>query len=190
MSRSKDFLNYIREKFQSNSVTVLATLTLGLIALLAVQYAEQALFGVMFLVTVFTAVVVKNIDLRWLGVETATFATFVMAMISSPIKAALIGFVLISAQMIARQQFGIYILWVIPSYALMGAIVSIIQPSNIFIAGIAATIGLHLVFTVLTGLRTPQALSNYMPYAVMNVAFNAILFKLLASPILNIISAV
>jgi hypothetical protein len=168
-------------------LTVLVTIVLGLVALLAIEYTQQALFAAMFLVTAFAAVLVKNLDLRWLGVETATFGTFILAMVSSPLKAGLIGFVLISIQMIARQQFGPYILWVIPSYALMGTAVSIIQPTNVFIAGVTTTIALHTIFTAFTWMRTPEALSNYMPYAVLNIAFNALLFKLLASPILQIV---
>jgi hypothetical protein len=190
MGKTGKLLNYIRYKLQSNSFAVLLTLLLGVMALLAIEFTEQALFAGLFLITAFTAVMVKNLDLKWLGVETATFGTVILAMTSSPAKAALVGFTLISVQMIARQQFGTYILWVIPSYAIAGALISVVDLSNVFLTGLITTIGLHTVFVTLTGLKTPNALSNYIPYAVLNIAFNAVLFKFLASPIMGFVTSV
>lgn len=68
-----------------------------------------------------------------------------------------------------------------------GALTGFLQPSNIFEFGVVITVGLHAIFILITGMRTPAALSNYIPYATINIGLNIVLFKFLAVPLVGIL---
>lgn len=88
------------------------------LVLLSLFYAQYVLITALFLITVFVSWLVKVLEIKWMGIETATFATVIIGATTNVVTGALTGLVLILGQMAARQQFGTYILWVIPSYVM------------------------------------------------------------------------
>lgn len=164
------------------------TVIIAIFSVLLWIHTEYMAIAFLILITVVVAWLVKILGLKWAGIETATFATVVTAAVTDTLTGAVAGFILITSQMAARQQFGVYILWVIPSYVIAGALTGYFQPSNIFQFGMGITVALHAVFMVLTGMKTPAALSNYVPYATINVGLNLVLFKFLASPLISVLA--
>ncbi len=116
-----------------------------------------------------------------------TFTVILAGMVFGPVNGAIAGFVLVLLQMIVGQQMGVYVLWVVPSYAVAGAVAGILGPSAVVMTGIGITVALHVAFTIFTAIFTPGAVARYLPYAAGNVLVNILLFEFAAGPVLALL---
>ncbi len=165
-----------------------AVLFLFLVAVPAFFLTDYFVLGILILSPIVVAWLVKYVEMRWSGVETGTFAVVMVGMVLGPEMGAVLGFVIITAQMVVGQYIGPYILWVIPSYVVAGFVAGMMASMNPATLGIAMIIGLQATFLTFTALLTPSGLSKYLPYAVGNTLFNVILFRLAAEPVAGLMA--
>lgn len=139
---------------------------------------------VLAILTALVAVSVNHFDLRFTGIELATFSTVVTGLLFGPAAGALGGLFYVLVQMILGQQTGVYMTWVVPSYAVAGFIAgaATIPVTQI---GVYLTVGMHILFFTFTALVTPKGISKYLPYAVGNTLLNAALFTTMGPALLG-----
>jgi len=160
-------------------------LTLLIILVLAVIFFRR--YSVVIGLMVATGVVswaTSELSLRWTGIEAATLTTVLVAVAFGPVYGAVIGFLTIVLQMMAGGYIGMYMLWVVPSYAIAGFLVGSMATGGIVQTGIYTIVGLQAVFSLFTLALSPGRIGKYLPYAVGNVIFNVLAFQMLAPMIL------
>ncbi|MFB6291856.1 MAG: hypothetical protein ABEI58_00515 [Candidatus Nanohaloarchaea archaeon] len=154
----------------------------------AIMYlTDLAVFTLLVAASAVTAYLVALVDFNWSGIELTTFTVVMAGMVFGPVQGAIAGIVLVLLQFAVGQQMGIYVLWVVPSYGIAGAVAGIAGASTPVTTGIGITVGLHLAFTMFTSIFTPGALSRYLPYAVGNTLVNIFLFQAAAGPVLALL---
>lgn len=164
-----------------------AVLLVLLVAVPALFLTDYFALGILLVAPVVMAWLVKYAEIRWSGVELATFSTVMLGMAFGPRLGAILGLFVVTTQMIVGQWIGPYILWVIPSYAVAGAVAGLLSTTNPVTLGIGITIGIHAIFLVFTAFMTPGGLPKYTPYAIGNIIFNIILFQAVGAPVAGIL---
>lgn len=167
--------------------------TLGKLGLLAlvflplIFFTDYAVTALLALSAILAAGIIHRLHLRQTGVELTTFATIITGMAHGPLIGGVTGFILIMLQMFIGQYSGLYIFWVVPSYAIAGAVAGFLGASSITATGIGIVIGLHAVFSSFTAILTSRRLPSYLMYALLNIIFNVALFVYVAPQIVSMI---
>jgi hypothetical protein len=157
----------------------------GLI-LFTIFFRQYALAIILTLLTALTAALVNFFDLRMFGIELATFSTVIIAKTFGTTAGALAGLFLVLTIMVIGQQVGPYMLWVVPTYAVVGFLAGFLQ-LPITQLGIYLTIGMHVVFFGCTAIFTPKAISNIVTYGAGNILLNVALFTAVAPEVMAVI---
>lgn len=152
---------------------------LAAIALFAVFFRSYFIAVSLTAATAVVAFFVNEFDLRFAGVELATFSTVVLGMMFGPVPGAAAGVFLVMIQLVVGQQVGPYMVWVVPTYGAVGLVAGVLS-LPISQLGLYLTLGMHAVFLTCTAVFTPQAVSKFLPYSVGNVVLNAALFTAVA----------
>ncbi len=135
-------------------------------------------------VTATTSMMVNRFELNSFGIETVTFSAVILGRVFGPEAGAALAFIAIMLQVMIGSPPGVYILWVAPGYTAAGFIAGMIAATDIFLLGAATVVGLQTSFLFFTAVLMPSQLGRYVPYAVLNVLFNIVLFKALGPPLL------
>lgn len=173
----------LREKF-SEVVERLPEVRKRYIALItvvavgAVFFREYLIGFVLVATTVTFGVLSKRGELNRLGLELATFSTVLSGYYFGPETGAIMGLILIISQMLTGRP-GVYILWVVPTYAVAGYAAGAFSGIAIATLGTSIVAGMQVVFIFFTALLSRGRLGDYLQYAAFNFAFNLILFHAL-----------
>jgi hypothetical protein len=87
----------------------------------------------------------------------------------------LVGLALITFHLAIPHYMGAYVVWVIPEYAI-AAVMAAALSGSVESVGLTITVALNIVNVLLTFVVYRQNMARYLPYAVTNIIFNAILF--------------
>lgn len=139
---------------------------------------------VLMILTVAVSLMVNRYNLNRFGIETATFSTVTMAAVFGPKIGAALGLIYICLQMFSGSTPGVYMIWVVPSYAVAGYIVGGLG-IDIVTVGLYTSVILQSIFTFMTFLTSRSRLPKFIQYVVFNLTINFFLFKTLARPFLN-----
>ena len=139
---------------------------------------------VLMVLTVAVSLLVNRYNLNRFGIETATFSTVTMATVFSPETGAALGLIYICLQMFSGSTPGVYMIWVVPSYAVAGYIVGGLN-MDIVTVGLYTSVILQSIFTFMTFLTSRSRLPKFIQYVVFNLTINFFLFKTLARPFLS-----
>jgi hypothetical protein len=142
-------------------------------------------FGLMIL-TLAVSLLVNSYDANRMGIETATFSTVTMGMLFSPEISAVLGFLYIVLQIFSGSNPGIYMIWVVPSYVVMGYLIGNFSYLGVAQAGIYASIALQSFFVLMTLLTSRSRLPKFVQYVVFNLTFNFFMFQTFASPLIAV----
>lgn len=168
------FFEYLRRPVARRGVAVLALAALALVVM-----GDYAVIAVLTVATLVLSYVVGSLGLRSTGVELLTFTTVLAGVAFGPVGGAAAGFLLALGQLVVGRFIGVFILWVVPGYAVAGALAGLLS-EPVSIVGTGIVIGLHAVFSGFTLYFTPGNFSRYLPYAAGNIAFNLVLFQFAA----------
>ena len=163
-------------------VAVLAVIV-ALIAVYVKLFAVVLLLVAMILVSVF----INYFHLRMLGIELVTFATVILGIAYGPAIGAVVGLVFVLISLVFSGYFGIYYLWVVPQYAIVGYLVSGWADQNIVSLGLNITIALQILNLVLTYLFDRYSFFSHIIYSVTNIIFNFIIFALFGQMVLSVL---
>ena len=141
----------------------------------------------LFAITVAVSYLGQKTQLKKFGLELATFTTILTGVSFGAIPGATAGVLLIIIHDLLTKRISTYLVAVLPTFGLLGALASIYSTANLFILGVGLTIFSHTVFIAFQTLlhRFP---ARYIPYFVLNVIFNALLFYNIAPTILKLIT--
>lgn len=126
-------------------------------------------------------------NIRGIGIELVLMTTVITGFAYGSMVALIIGFILITFHMVMSQHLGVYLLWVIPGYCIVGFL-SGTTTMSIAKFGIIATLALNAINFLITAIIFKENLGKFLPFAITNVAFNSILFLYAAPHIMNFIS--
>jgi len=144
---------------------------------------DVAIISLLATFSVILPIFLNYAGIKMLGIELVTLTTVLTALQMGAEAGAIAGFVLMTAHMVAGQFSGPYILWVIPSYAIAGFVAGTVG-LDITTLGIGIAVVLNTVFTAITSAISPQGLSRFIPHAIGNIVFNAVLFMYVAPQLL------
>lgn len=139
---------------------------------------------VLMILTVAVSLLVNRYNLNRFGIETATFSTVTMATVFGPETGAALGLVYICLQMFSGSTPGVYMIWVVPSYAAAGYIIGGLN-TDIITVGLYTSVILQSIFTFMTFLTSRSRLPKFIQYVVFNLTINFFLFKTLATPFIH-----
>ncbi|MFH0874422.1 MAG: hypothetical protein V1859_00655 [archaeon] len=160
---------------------------LGILLLLLLLFKKILVIGILSVASFFVSYFINNLQIRTIGLELATLAAVLSGKAYGPITGFIVGFVLILFHLIMSGYVGMYFIWVIPSYAIVGLMAGVFSGVNIVTLGIISTILLNIVYLSFTLMTSPERLMVLLPYSVTNVIINVILFTTIAQPLLSII---
>ncbi len=164
-----------------------AVLLGALIVIPALFLTRYFLAFSLLVVTATTSILVNRFELNSFGIETVTFSAVILGRVFGPEVGAGLAFISIMLQMMIGSPPGIYILWVVPGYTAAGFIAGMMTATEVFLFGAATVVGLQSGFLFFTAVLMPSQLGRYVPYAVLNVLFNIVLFKAFATPLLSMV---
>ncbi len=119
---------------------------------------------------------VGQFNIRAIGIELVTFITVLSSLAYGPAAGAVLGLALMTVHIAIPHYSGAYVAWVIPEYALAAFLAGALSGGAASI-GITVALALNSFNLFMTFLTYKQNLGKYLPYAVTNVLFNALLFS-------------
>ena len=125
--------------------------------------------------------------IRGLGIELVFLVTVITGFAYGSTMSLIVGLVLITFHMIMSQHVGVYFLWVIPGYAVVGFF-SGTTAMAITYFGILAVLILNAVEFIITAIIYRENLGKFIPFAVTNVLFNSFLFLYIAPYLMGFFS--
>jgi hypothetical protein len=138
--------------------------------------------GVSFVILLFPA-------LKHIGIELVTFTTILVGFVWGPASGMTVGFVLLLLHLIiGRYAFSTYLVWTIPEYIAIGYLAWALQGLGFVTVGIYISVALAVINSILTFILSNNYFFKYLPYAVGNAMFNAVLFIYVGSAILKFAS--
>lgn len=152
----------------------------------AFLFTNIMIFVGLIALTIAVSYFAAKTKLKKLGLELVTFTTVIAGISYGIVPGIITGVVLVLIHDIVTHRVSTYLLWVVPVFGLMGAFASIFASTNIVMLGIGLAIFSHITFIIcqtLTG-RFPL---TYIPYLVLNVAINFLLFSNFANSVISIL---
>lgn len=175
----KENLNTIIENSIFRKLVLAIPLVAGIFLI-----TDIIVISILAALAIITPIFLNYAGIKMLGIELVTLTTVLTALQMGAGAGAIAGLILMTAHMVAGQYSGVYLFWVIPSYAAAGFVAGTVS-LDITVLGIGIAVVLNTVFTALTSIMSPpQALSAQIPHAVGNIVFNSILFLYLAPQLL------
>ena len=172
---------------KSQNLTRYAIIGVLLLLLLVIF---QKFFVVIFLIAIniFISFYIGKYQVKNIGIELVTFTTILTGVVFGPATGAMVGLALIISHLIIGHfAFGAYILWLIPSYIVLGFLSGAVTGFDFFALGIYLTLGMNAFNLILTALIFPQNLGNYLPYSITNIMFNFIMFSFFGPAIYGLV---
>ena len=146
------------------------------------------LFIVLFCITIGISLLAGTTPLYKFGLETITLFTVLGSIIGGPSTGLLLGVCMITLHLICTATVGVFILWAIPLYGLMGLIAGLAGPTvPIETLGMSLTIGYHVACVLLGLLFESSKIIKYFFYAGSNILLNYVLFHYFAPPLLYLL---
>ena len=125
--------------------------------------------------------------IKGIGIELVLLSSIISGMMYGPIAGAVVALLLITIHMLSTQHVNVYLLWVIPAYAVAGYLAGTTS-MDIKQFGLFATLGLNAFNLLITALIFRANVGKFLPFAITNVLFNSVLFLFIAPGIMNAIS--
>ena len=195
-------MNFSREKYRdrlldnagklNQEVPRPSTLQIATLVLLAIPAFFLRKYFVAFslmILTVALSLAVNRFDANRLGIELATFSTVTMGTIFGPRIGAALGFIYIMLQIFSGSTPGIYMMWVVPAYTVLGYFVGNFSGMDIVQLGIYASVVVQSFFVFMTFVTSRSRLPKFIQYVMFNLTFNFFLFQSFAKPLLGLIGA-
>lgn len=125
--------------------------------------------------------------MKYIGLELITLSTIFVGITFGPVLGAVYGFVMLLAHlMIGDYYMGVYVVWLIPEYALLGFLSAVFQ-SEMPIFGVIFISSMNILNLFLTSITENDRLGKHIPYVVGNILLNGAVLILLFDSIMKIL---
>ncbi|MCD6575617.1 MAG: hypothetical protein J7K73_00465 [Nanoarchaeota archaeon] len=178
----EDWFEKLSKKFDARYLIAIPLITIPTL-LFTKLMVVLLLFAATFAVSYFG----QKTKLKKFGLELATFTTIITGVSFGAIPGIIAGVLTILFHDLLTGRISLYLVVVVPTFGLIGAIASVYPHTNLLVLGVGLTIFSHLIFITFQTLlhRFP---ARYMPYFALNVIFNALLFYNIAPTIIKILT--
>lgn len=154
-----------------------------------VIFLQKVMIFLMFIIlTCAVALFVRFVPiLKYAGIEFITLSTIFVGFIYGPVIGAVYGTALLLAHLLIGDYYiGVYLVWLIPEYALLGflsgAFNSIISSLSLFLI-----VGMNVLNLILTGFLEGDRLGKHLPYVIGNIVINCAVMILFFDSVIKII---
>jgi hypothetical protein len=177
-------LALLRRKIGLRGALIIA-FVLAAALLVTKMFVLTVLVVAAFLLTLF----IRTFHLRMFGIELVTFLTILAGYLYGPDTGMLVGMVSILFHLIGSGYFfGLYYMWVVPSYVIIGMLAGLWSAEPIDSLGVMLVLTLNGVNLLFTLLLSPSEIGRYIPFALTDILFNVMLFILLAPTLVAILA--
>ncbi|MBD3204548.1 hypothetical protein GF327_09735 [Candidatus Woesearchaeota archaeon] len=147
------------------------------IALLFLLIFKQVFFIVVLSILSFIiSYIINNLRIKTIGLELVTLSAVLTGKVYGSFLGMVVGLILMVFHLFMSGYMGLYILWVLPSYGLIGILAGIFSHVNIISLGISLTILLNVIYLSFTFIMTPGRVPKLLPYSITNIIINIIFF--------------
>lgn len=166
------FLNLIKLKL-NYKIILIAVISLILLILL---FTQKKIF---LLLTAITASVIVSLIIRLfqpvkiVGIELVTFSTILIGSLFGSSVGAIFGVSLLVVHLIAASYHGgPYLVWIVPEYALIGALAGFLTDAKMLVVMIVAV---NVLNGILTMIFYRENFGKHLIFSVGNAVFNSVL---------------
>jgi hypothetical protein len=162
-------------------------LILGILLLLFLLFKKIFLVSILVVSSFFISYVMSNIRIKSIGLELVTLSAVITGKIYGPLMGLIVAFILIIFHFMISGILGVFMLWVVPTYCIVGVFAGIFPINDIVNLGIYLSIFLNIVYLSFTLIFSPGRISKLLPYSITNVIINVILFSTIGKLIVGFI---
>ncbi|MBI4894939.1 MAG: hypothetical protein HY831_00455 [Candidatus Aenigmarchaeota archaeon] len=138
--------------------------------------------------SIIVSFVVGKSHIRNIGLELVAFTAIITGFIYGATAGIAVGLILIVFHLAVAGFFGVYVIWTIPEYGLMGYLAATLAASHsITFIGLSLVIGINVVNMIITASLFRGHSAKHLPWVFTNILFNAILFIFLAPNLVQIL---
>ncbi len=161
-------------------------IVVGLLALMLV-FKNVVILSLLLILTAVVAFLVGYWRVSGYGIELSTFVTVLTGYGLGASYGIAMGIFSMLLHMVLSRNIGLYMVWVIPTYGLIGLLSGVFSGIPIAQVGIILTIAAHIFFLFCTVFFFLGNIGKYLVYVMTNIIFNVILFSKVAPLLLSLI---
>ena len=173
-------------KFISENRALIVIVSIILLALFLV-FGPSFILMMIIISSIVLSYTMGTLHIKGIGIELVLLTSIITGLQYGSMAGAVIAFLLITIHMLSTQHVNVYLLWVIPAYAVVGYLAGSTEMS-IARFGIFATLGLNAFNLLITALIFRANVGKFLPFAITNIFFNTFLFLFIAPQIMSIIA--
>ena len=152
-------------------------------------FLQKVMVFIMFiLLTCSIALFVRFVPvLKYIGVEFITLSTIFIGFIYGPVTGVVYGTAFLLAHLLIGDYYiGVYLVWLLPEYALLGFLSGVFS-SSISSLSLFLIVGMNALNLILTGFLEGDRLGKHLPYVVGNIVINCAIMILFFDSVIKII---
>lgn len=164
---------------------IASILVLGVFAI----FLQKIMVFIMFiLLTCAIALFVRFVPvLKYIGIEFITLSTIFIGFIYGPVTGAVYGTAFLLAHLLIGDYYiGVYLVWLLPEYALLGFLSGVFG-SSISSLSLFLIVGMNVLNLILTGFLEGDRLGKHLPYVVGNIVINCAIMILFFDSVIKIV---
>lgn len=171
------------EQLDLKIVLVIAAILIGIFF-----FFSWLLVLALVVASIVVSFIVGKSRIRNIGFELVAFAAIITGFAYGATAGIIIGLILIVFHLAVAGFFGVYVIWTIPEYGLMGYLASTMAASqSITSIGIILVVGINIVNIIITASVFRSHSIKHLPWVLTNILFNAILFIFLAPSLVQVL---
>lgn len=161
-------------------------LILSAFILLTLVFRKFVIVALLVVAEIFTSITIGIFGFARWGLELATLTTVIAGMVLGPFYGFTLGMIMVFVHLLSVRQFGFYVLWVIPTYGLLGLAAALFSSVPINTFGTYAILVVNGIFLLMTAVFTASNLLKYFKYMGGNILLNLVLFNTIAPLLLRL----
>ncbi|MBN2422041.1 hypothetical protein JXB41_02345 [Candidatus Woesearchaeota archaeon] len=162
-------------------------ISVGIVLLLLLLFKKITVIALLAVSSFIISYIINNLQIKTIGLELVTLSAVITGKVYGPFMGFLVALILITFHLVMSGYIGMYIIWVIPSYCLVGIMSGIFNTYNISFLGSVLTVVLNIIYLSFTFIFSPGRLVKLLPYSISNVIINILLFSTIAQPLMSFI---
>jgi hypothetical protein len=141
-------------------------------------------FTALIALTIAVSLLAEKTSFKKFGLEFVTFTTVIAGFTYGAAFGFITGILLVIIHEMTTHRISGFLFYVVPVFGIVGALASIFSNVNILFLGMGLTLFSHAIF-ILGRTLTSRFPVAYIPYFLINVAINFVLFSTFANPMLS-----
>ena len=175
-------------KVRTNRFYAIKVAFVLLLALFLILFYKYFFYFLLITSTIIVSFISGTTGAKRAGIELFTLTTVVGGVAGGPLVGFFLGLTLCTIHFLLSGTFGVFVLWVIPLYCLVGFVSGILgTAANIASLGITLVLLVQIICFFFTFLLAADNLAKFLFFAICNILLNYLLFTFFASFILRLL---